>query len=151
MHNLLEGHNFRISWYDDAQTILYFEVLGAWTWDEVSTPFNYINQDVLAKRSTPTYVITHFAPKTNVLPYGHGSSALNTLRNLVSQNYDSEQLNISVAAGAFVETLVQLVRRMNIPLQAVMGKYRFVATLDEALQIIAAHKAQTAAQAPPNM
>ncbi len=136
-HKLLETDNFLIYWHDAGRTILVLEVLGGWDWTQAFAALTHFNQ-TLYDTPYPTYSLLLFRSGTSAVPTG---LTLPNVRDLMAMNPPLEQLVLLVGAGGFIQSMAQTVSRMY-GLRAIFGRYRFVETIEEALKVVQAHKAQ---------
>jgi hypothetical protein len=131
MKEIARGDNFLLTWHDDERTILLFEVLGAWTWDEAYKGIGKINETIAAV-DRDVYTIFSFANHAVTFPKG---SALPHIRYLLSQEYENERLVIFIGSHSFIQTFLAIVGKIY-GLRQVVAKYHFVPSLNAALEVI---------------
>ena len=131
MEIIIQGENFRVSWYDPEQSILLFEVLGLWKWDQTYEGIGKLNETIAATDSD-IYTIYLFSNNVVALPKG---SALPHIRYLMSQEYANERLIIFVGAHSILEPFLGVVGQIY-GLRKIVAKYHFVRSLDAALSKI---------------
>jgi len=136
-HKLLETKNYLIHWQDTEHTILVLDVRGEWDWEQAFAALAHFNQ-TLYDTPYPTYSLLKFREGTNIVPSG---LTLPNVRDLMAMHPPLEQLVILVNAGTFIQSMIQTASR-TYGLRAIFGRYRFVNTLDEALQLIQSHRQQ---------
>lgn len=138
-HILSETARYTIRWYDDAQTILYLEILQPWTWEDAHHAIGVVNDTV---RQTPhdVYTVYHFGPHVPMLPKG---PAFANLRSLMSVDLPNEQMLVFIGGSMILKRFMDIVSKVYGIRQAVT-KFHFVTRLEEALALVSAHKAQQA-------
>jgi len=137
LHKLLETKNYLIYWQDAERTMLVLDVRGQWDWGQAFAALAHFNQ-TLYDTPYPTYSLLKFREGTNIVPSG---LTLPNVRDLMAMHPPLEQLVILVNAGTFIQSMIQTASR-TYGLRAIFGRYRFVNTLDEAFQLIQAHRQQ---------
>lgn len=136
-HILLETKNYLIYWQDAEHTILVLDVKGGWDWEQAFAALTHFNQ-TLYDTPHPTYSLLMFREGTSVVPSG---LTLPNVRDLMAMHPPLEQLVILVNPGTFIQSMIQTASR-TFGLRAIFGRYRFVNTLAEALQLIQTHRQQ---------
>lgn len=129
---LSQSDRYSIQWHDEEHTILYTRIERDWTWTDAHVGIGEVNR-IVTESSPPVYVILHFISDVVQMPKGSGAFA--TLRYLLANDPDAEQLTVIVGQSQFLRRLLQTVSQIYGLNQAV-SKIRFVATLDEALTMI---------------
>jgi len=121
----------QVSWDDAAQTIIRWEYVGKWTWNEVSSTFQQVNQMMRAVEH-PVSII-HDLTQSTRMPGGALTQAYR-FTSALPENWD---ISVVVGSGAFVESLLDIFRKVYAKLG---DHYKNAPTLDEARAIIARRK-----------
>lgn len=126
----------RISWYDEAHTILMCDVFKRWTWDEAHKVITELNQ-WCSTVNHGVYTIYVFGSSANLVPYG--GSAIPNIRRLINTEHPNDQLIIFTNAGALVSRLINIAAQVY-GLRSIVSKFRFVPNLEAALHEVELHK-----------
>lgn len=135
--DLISTSVYRLFWVDNAKTILCLELRARWSWDEMTAAIGAVNGTLAQRTGISTYSIAHFLPGVNVLPSG---PAISKIGQLVRNDPLHEELAIFVRSQGLLYDFITLASRMY-GLQRIFARYRFVNTMDEALALIAEHRA----------
>ncbi len=122
-----------VRWVDEAQTILYYEYTGPWSWPE----YKEINEQAVALTAGvnhKVYVIADFR-KSQLLP----ESALSSFRRSMKTSRFEFEFTVLIFESEFILRLLQLFRKLN---QTQSQKLRTARSPEEAFALIAAHQAQ---------
>ncbi|MBN8591510.1 MAG: hypothetical protein J0M33_07115 [Anaerolineae bacterium] len=135
MEFLYETQTCRYSWYDDAHTIVLFEIIDKWTWQDAYEGVKRLNQTHF---ETPhdTYTIFHFHGKGIMLP--KGASGIPTLKYLMTLNPPNEKLIVVVSQNAMIEMFLQSISKAY-GLAKINMKYRYAKSMEAAVQLIQAY------------
>jgi hypothetical protein len=135
---ILETAHVRVSWHDDERTILFVDAHSPWQWDEAIGILTGLNE-LVAAQTKPIYAIYHFHKGASALPRGLG---LPELKSAFKQSSDNEALNVLVNSGTLIQGTLRAISRTP-GLSATFAKYRFVHSVEDALNEIAYHKGQS--------
>lgn len=131
---LKETSHYIIYWYDNNHDIIVGEVYAGWTWDDAKDGLDFLNTTLEASsKLRKTYAIIHLTTGAQLMP--RGASTLLSLRELVSQDPEHEELTIYVTEVHILNTLMKLVTRLY-NLADKISHYHFVSSVDDALQLI---------------
>jgi uncharacterized membrane protein len=125
-----------VTYYDSSQSIIWVQVKRAWTSDDMLHGFEAINR-VHAASAVPTYTIIELLGDASLLPAG---IRVSTVKYLFEMDFPAEQLCIFVNHRLMIRTMLDTVSHLY-GLHQIFAKYRFVETLGDGLELIAAHRA----------
>jgi hypothetical protein len=118
---------WKVSWYDDEETIVMYEPINPWTWEEFVDAIRR-GQDMM--RGKPHFVDTIYNLHPPIkMP---STSALGYFRDVYATDPENSGINAVIGATSFVETLVGVIT-------GVMGgssRFKFVSGMEEALAVI---------------
>lgn len=129
---------FNIAWYDLEHTILICEIKETWSWDEAYIVITAMN-DLCSTVQHGVYSIFHFQGTTAMFPVG--GSAINNIRRLINIKNENDELVFFVRSNAMVSRLIKIAGQVY-KLAELIGHFRFVQNLEEALAMIQQHKNQ---------
>jgi hypothetical protein len=125
-----------VHWYNASETVLLTQLALTYTWDEVNVLLGIINSE-LGSKDHPTYSIICFADDaSSILPKGFN---LRSILELVKADPSHEELTFFVGNYGMLKTFIDLIPRIY-GIQNVIIKYRFAATLEEAVDEISRHQ-----------
>jgi hypothetical protein len=104
---ILETDHVRVSWHDDAKTILHIDVHSPWQWEEAIGILTGLNE-LTAAQAKPIYAIYSFQKGATALPRGLG---LPELKSAFKQSPDNEALNILVNSGTLIHGTLRAISR----------------------------------------
>lgn len=137
---LLRTETFVVRWYDSEKTILLLEILGRWNWDDAYRAINTLNQVVISVNHD-VYTIIHFTKRGLMMPQSY---ALPNLRKFMV-DAPNERMIILVNSEGLMKVLLEALHR-TFDFSGVFHKFRYMGSLNQALETIARHKAFS----PPN-
>lgn len=117
-----------IYWYDDQQTILYYQAQSSWTWSDFYHLMSQICQ-MTANKPAPVHIIADFTECPS-LP----KDALLHFRSLSDQLPDNIGIVAMVGVRPIIRYLYTTFARIYAKLTQILDM-RFVNTLDEALEL----------------
>jgi hypothetical protein len=136
-----EYPHVKIYWYDEERTIIVGEVEKGWGWSDAQKGLQQLNETVgIQSQNNPVYVIISVAKDALSLPTD--GSTLKNIRHLLRDDPSHETMTIYVAQANKLGNLINLTSRVY-RIAHNKEKYRYVATLELALDIIESHKAQS--------
>lgn len=130
----------RVYWEDETRTIVYYDFEGVWTWDELYTAF----YQAIAMENSVCHRVDVILDmrQSGRLP----ANALLHVKNIADKQPPNIGLSVFVTNNAFVASLYTVAIK-------VYGKiahyFRLAATLEEARDMIAAARQETANAAEP--
>jgi hypothetical protein len=128
---------YRGGWYNDEKTILLFDVYEGWTWDEAHA---IVSQQVAMMAEVEHGVHTIFyLHGLSGLPRG---SALPNVRKLMRIQHPNERMTVFIGVTGFGQALANVVARAY-GMQSLVAKYRFVSTMQQALEEIERYERMT--------
>ncbi len=143
---LTEGDSYKIGWIDPEQTIILIQITGTWSWKQAHMVVEQINH-LIASTKHDVYPIFEFSPRANNIPPG---SVFSQVRKMMGENHDNEPLNIFVGINPLLRKMIDIVSRAY-NLCGVHTKYRFVNTLDDALDLIAQNRSSPPSTSEPDV
>jgi hypothetical protein len=126
----------QVGWYDADETIFLLEILQQWTWEELVAGIEAMNA-VSRALDRPTYGI--FVPHRFADAIPKGETMFRELGRLMTHDYAHEQLTFLVGTSDLARVVLRTTARAY-NLGHVFAKYRFVASLDDALAEIEQHR-----------
>jgi hypothetical protein len=134
---IYEAHNVRITWYDEAHTIDVIETLASWTWKEAEYAIGLLCE-AQNKVQHPVYTILRYLNNSSTLPKGGG--IFSSLRTIIEYDVPHERLVILVGNNVTLNRFLAMTSNIY-GLGRIVGKYRYVSTLEAAFALIERDKA----------
>jgi len=135
---LKASDNLRLSWFDPHKSIIVVEIFGPWTWEN-AFEFVPLMNHIVERQPNNVYTVYYYQTRsTTLLPKGSG---LTNLHRLVEINPPNEKLVFFVRQDSLTRQFMSMVGKVY-GMADMLRKYRFVATWQEAMQIIEMDKAQ---------
>jgi len=139
---VVETHEYyRLEWLDEERTILCVVIEPEWTWAVAEMAIKALDREI-ASVTHDIYSVYLFQPDAGKLPK---FSAPN-IRRILGNEMPNERLAILVGADGYITSLLSMLQRVYGYLASNASKVRIVNTLDEALKIIEADKAEAISQ-----
>lgn len=132
MSDFTQYPSIRSRWLDAEKTLLLADVVGPWTWEQAFA-ITAEHNAVIRTLTHDVYIIILFHPGARMIPQG---MELANLRDLLRQDHPNERLVVIAGGHTSLKKLMDMVSRIY-RLANVFMKYRFVYTLDEALEEVA--------------
>jgi hypothetical protein len=128
--------NYTLRWYDEEQTIILIDIVKTWTWEDA---YAAIKQQVAMTESVahPVHAIFHF----HNVPAVPRKFGLTHIAKLMKTRAPNEELAVFVGTHALLQMLINALSNVY-GMGEITAKYHFVATLDEALDIIARYDSE---------
>lgn len=136
MDVILSSDLYKISWYDPEHTIVLAHVLKRWDWEEASKVMSLVDAQFLTLERDG-FAVYLFERGANILP--EGKSTLLKMREHLLSDPEKQRLVIIVNAGSLVETILNMAFSAY-KLANTKSKYRFVRTMEDALNEIKQYK-----------
>lgn len=131
---LQEGHCFRLSWYTKDHSIILLEIFDAWTWDDAMRFIPNLNK-LIEAQTHPVYSLYYYhVSHASLFPKGFAGTS--NLRRLVEMDPPNEALVIFIRQDMLTRQFISIVTRT---FRLNRSKYRFVATLEDALALVEKH------------
>lgn len=131
------SERFKISWYDEAKTILLCEVTSQWRWEEAHTVIKSMNAEC-STVNHGVYSVFNFHTNTSLMP--QGGSAIPNIRALINTQHPNDELIIFVGISNMVTTFIGIAGQVY-GMRNILAGFRFVHTMDDAFTEITKHKA----------
>lgn len=129
--------NYR--WHDDAQTILVCDVRDSWTWEDA--------HQIVQAQASHLQSVSH---DVHTIFWLHGipgvpqdGTGLPNLRKLLAMRQPNSQLVIFIGINRFGETLAAMMNKVY-GMRDQIAMYRFVSSIEEALDEIALYQREHA-------
>lgn len=128
---------YTCEWYNEEKTILVLTALLAdWTWEEATEAIE--TQVKLAETvEHPVHIVLYFKERPNVPVSG----AFQHLQKLMQLKAKNEELSIFININNMLTTLLKTIGKIY-KLRDLVADYRFVATMEEALEEIEKYESQ---------
>jgi hypothetical protein len=126
--------NHTCEWLDESKTILLITALPNGSWEAAYQAVeDQMKHIASVKHNVYTiYDLTH----ASKLPQG---VALPNLQRLMTKRQPNQALTIYVGVGYLVQKFMEMARSM-FGLNSIFNSYRFVSSVDEALQVVNEHQ-----------
>jgi hypothetical protein len=136
-----ENPTYTVRWYDAEHTIVICEVHRSWTWNDAYAAVGELNR-LSTSVDHGVYTIFHFLETVSTLPKGN---AIPNLKSLAKTDQPNDEMTFFVSFSRLLEGLMTIAGNIY-GIRAVSAKFRFVESLDVALEQIQQHKREKSAR-----
>jgi hypothetical protein len=131
---------YGVRWYDTERTVLLCEASPWWAWDDFFQAARQMHA-LSSTTPTPTQILIHW-PMKNTMPPPE-ERAIPHFRQLISVGQQGSDLVVFVGVNALFRQLLKTIGQAY-RLNNKLARYHFTDRVEEALDIIAQHKLQSA-------